>query len=90
MANISPPDNVAALHGESDEQIGYRTPPHNFEAEMALLGAILTNNRAYERVSEFLRADHFADPAHGRIFEAAARLIEAGQIADPVTLKNFF
>lgn len=90
MATLPQNQNVASLHGESDEPLGYRTPPHNFEAEMALLGAILTNNRAYERVSEFLRSDHFADPAHGRIYEAAARLIEAGQIADPVTLKNFF
>ena len=37
-----------------------RVPPHNFEAEQALLGAILLNNRAIERVSEFLRAEHFA------------------------------
>ena len=89
MANLPSNQNVAALHDDDDDRIGYRTPPHNFEAEMALLGTILTNNRAYERVSEYLRPDHFADPAHGRIYEAAARLIEAGQIADPVTLKNF-
>ena len=51
-----------------------RSQPHNFEAEMALLGAILTNNRAYERVSEFLRAEHFYDATHGRIFAAAAKM----------------
>jgi replicative DNA helicase len=83
-------DNVARLHGEGDDTTGYRVPPHNFEAEMALLGAILTNNRAYDRVSEFLRPEHFADARHGRIYEAAGRLIDHGQIADPVTLKNFF
>ena len=70
--------------------VGYRSPPHNFEAEMALLGAILSNNRAYDRVIEFLRAEHFADGRHGRIFEAAGRLIELNQIADPITLKNYF
>lgn len=69
---------------------GYRVPPHNFEAEMALLGALLTNNRAYDRVSEFLLPEHFADRRHGRIYEAAAKLIDAGQIADPITLKNYF
>ncbi len=68
----------------------YRTPPHNFEAEMALLGAILTNNRSFERIADFLRPEHFADRRHGRIFEAMQRLIEVGQIADPVTLKSFF
>ena len=67
-----------------------REPPHNFEAEQALLGAILTNNLAYGRVSEFLRPEHFAHPAHGRIFDAATRLIEKGQVANATTLKNLF
>ncbi len=70
--------------------VGYRPPPHNYEAEQALLGAIIENNLAYERVSEFLRPEHFADPLHGRIFEAIGRLVKRGQIADLVTLKNFF
>jgi len=68
----------------------FRVPPRNLEAEQALLGAILVNNRAYERVSEFLRGEHFSDPIHGRIFEACARLIERGQIADGTTLKHVF
>lgn len=66
-----------------------RTPPCNFEAERALLGSILMNNRAYERVSDILRAEHFADPANGRLFELAAGLIEKGKQANPVTLKDF-
>ena len=74
----------------AEDGLGYRTPPHNFEAEMALLGAILSNNRAFDKVAEFLEAKHFADARHGRIFEAMKRLIDAGQIADPITLKNFF
>ena len=37
--------------------------PTNYEAEQALLGAVLADNRAYERVSEFLAPEHFADPA---------------------------
>ena len=44
------------------EPIAPREPPHNFEAEQALLGAILVNNAAYQRVAEFLRREHFADP----------------------------
>ena len=67
-----------------------REPPHNLEAEQGLLGAILVNNRAYEQVGEYLTAEQFADPAHGRIFEACGRLIERGQIANPVTLKPLF
>ncbi len=68
----------------------FRTPPHNVEAEKALLGAVLVNNRAYEKISEYLRPEHFILGEHGRIFDACGKLIERGQIADPVTLKNFF
>jgi replicative DNA helicase len=64
--------------------------PHNPEAEKSLLGAIFVNNRAYETVSEFLKPEHFAYPQHGRIYEACTKLIERGQIADPITLKRYF
>jgi len=67
-----------------------RTLPHNIEAEKALLGAIFSDNRAYERVSEFLRAEHFAVPENGQIFTAAQTLMEKGQMANPVTLSGFF
>lgn len=70
--------------------LSQRRPPANLEAEQALLGALLANNKAYERVSEFLEHDHFADPVHGRIFEAIRRRIEAGQLADAVTLRAEF
>lgn len=69
---------------------GLRRLPHNIEAESALLGAVLVNNRAYERVAEFLKPDHFAIGEHRLIFEACVRLIDRGQIADPVTLKAYF
>ena len=90
METSHPENNVTPLHGEDPDAAEFRTPPHNFEAEMALLGAILANNRVHERVSEFLRAEHFADDRHGRIYEIAGRLIERGQIADPITLKAYF
>ncbi|GLR68142.1 replicative DNA helicase [Acidocella aquatica] len=70
--------------------LSQRLPPSNTQAEQALLGALLANNKAYERVSEFLTHEHFADPVHGRIFQAIARRCEAGQIADPVTLRGEF
>ncbi|HET6182716.1 MAG TPA: replicative DNA helicase [Acetobacteraceae bacterium] len=70
--------------------LSQRLPPTNLEAEQALLGALLANNKAYERVAEFLLPEHFADPIHGRIFQAIVRRIEAGQLADAVTLKAEF
>lgn len=74
-----------------DESIGNaRALPFNIEAEQALLGAILYNNKAYERVSDFLLAEHFYDPVHAHIYETAGQLIRRGQIASPITLKTFF
>jgi len=67
-----------------------RRVPHNIEAEQALLGAILLDNRAYERVSEIVSAPDFFEPLHGRIFETAASLIVADRLASPVSLKTFF
>jgi replicative DNA helicase len=64
-------------------------PPHNIEAEQALLGAILVNNEAFYRVSDFLEPKHFLEGIHQRIFELSASLIRAGKLATPVTLKTF-
>jgi replicative DNA helicase len=75
---------------ESRAPAGFRTQPHNIEAEQALLGAILINNEAYHRVGEYLRPEHFYEPVHARIFAAMARLIEGVRLADHVTLKLAF
>lgn len=74
----------------NDPLSAVRTPPHNIEAEQALLGAILVNNVAHEKVSEILEPDHFYDPVHGRIYGAVCTLINRGQIADPKTLRGLF
>lgn len=68
----------------------YRTPPHNEEAEQTVLGAILVNNKAFEKVGEFLRPEHFFDPANQKIFQAICRMIDRGQVANPITLKAYF
>src|SRR3984957_1577780 len=70
--------------------LSQRLPPSNLQAEQALLGALLANNKAYERVAEFLAAEHFADPLHGRIFQAIQRRVDAGQLADAITLRAEF
>jgi replicative DNA helicase len=70
--------------------LSQRLPPSNQQAEQALLGALLANNRAYERVSEFLSQVHFADPINGRIYQAISRRIEAGQLANATLLKTEF
>ena len=67
----------------------YRAAPHNIEAEQALLGAILVNNEALYRVSDFLNPEHFFEPIHQNIFQIARDLVRAGKVATPVTLKTF-
>src|ERR1700749_4813138 len=67
----------------------YRTAPHNIEAEQSLLGAILINNDAFYRVSDFLEPKHFFEPLHQTIYETAASLIRMGRVPTPVTLKTF-
>jgi replicative DNA helicase len=67
----------------------YREAPNNIEAEQALLGAILVNNDAFYRVSDFLKSGHFHEPLHRKIFEVAAELIRMGKMANPVTMKTF-
>ena len=66
-----------------------RTAPHNIEAEQALLGALLVNNDAFYRVSDFLEPSHFFETIHQRIFELCGSLIRSGKVATPVTLKTF-
>ena len=87
MEPLKDTSNVTRLPGAED--IRLREPPHNFEAEQALLGAILVNNAAYQRVAEFLKPEHFADPLHGKLFDSLSRLIERGQVVSAVTLKTY-
>ena len=73
----------------SDDDATTRVVPHNIEAEQALLGAILVNNEAFYRVSDFLEAEHFFEPLHQRIFGVIASVVRANKTATPVTLKTF-
>jgi replicative DNA helicase len=67
----------------------YRAAPHNIELEQALLGAILVNNEAFYRVSDFLEPKHFFEPIHQKFYEIAASLVRVGKTATPITLKTF-
>ena len=78
-ARKSAPDNAPV----------FRAAPHNIEAEQALLGAILVNNEAFYRVSDFLEPGHFFEPIHKKIYELGSSLVRAGKVASPVTLKTF-
>src|SRR5690348_9559219 len=64
--------------------------PQNVEAEAALLGALMIDNRLVEDVQLKLRPDHFFEPLHGRIYESILRMTDANRVANPVTLKPIF
>ena len=66
-----------------------QTAPHNIEAEQQLLGAILTNNDTFDRVSSIIKPVHFYEPVHARIFQVAANRIAKNALASPVTIKAF-
>ena len=65
-----------------------RKLPSNVHAEQMLLGAILINSDLLEQVNEFLKADHFFEKFHQKIYNAIEILIEKGLSATPVTIKS--
>ena len=75
---------------ESASEPGPQALPQNVEAEAALLGALMIDNRLVEDVQLKLQAHHFFEPLHGRIYESILRMTDANRIANPVTLKPLF
>ena len=75
---------------ESTPQPGTQALPQNIEAEAALLGALMIDNRLVEDVQLKLRPDHFFEPLHARIYEAVLRMTDANRVANPVTLRPLF
>jgi len=67
-----------------------RKMPYNIEAEQYIIGSILNNNEAINKVADFLLPDHFFEPIHQKIYQAISNLYDKGIIANPVTLKNHF
>lgn len=76
--------------GAVSEPTPAQTLPQNIEAEAALLGALLLDNRLIEDVQLKLRAEHFFEPLHGRIYDAILRLVDRNMVANPVTLRPLF
>ena len=69
------------------EHEAYRHVPYDIDIEQALLGSVLQDNRAIERVSGNLKAEDFYDPLHGRIYDAMSAMIErGGVVVTPLTL----
>src|SRR5919109_2178481 len=68
--------------------VALRLPPHSVEAEQSLLGALLIDNQAFDRVADLVSADDFYRDDHRRIWRHVARLVEASRPADVVTVAD--
>jgi len=66
----------------------HKLPPQHIEAEQSILGGILIENDAINRVTEILDADDFYRDAHRKIFNALINLSERDEPADLITLTN--
>lgn len=64
--------------------------PFNVEAEAALLGALMIDNRLIDRIADKIRPEHFFEPLHQRIYSVIVRERQMDRRADPVTLKPYF
>src|SRR5690349_14663858 len=75
---------------EAAEPAASASLPQNVEAEAALLGALMIDNRLVEDVQLKLKPHHFFEPLHGRIYEAILKLTDRAMVANPVTLRPNF
>ena len=84
MAAVQP----SSAAGVQENVFPFKTPPHSIEAEQSLLGALLLDNQAFDRVADLVRAEDFYRDDHRRIWRHIARLIEHNRPADVVTVSE--
>ncbi|HEX4928150.1 MAG TPA: replicative DNA helicase [Burkholderiales bacterium] len=77
---------VARPEGADQQLVALRVPPHSVEAEQSLLGALLIDNSAFDRVADVVSGEDFYRDDHRRIWRHVARLVEASRPADVVTV----
>jgi len=76
------------LADNSDGMLQLAIPPHSVEAEQSLLGALLLDNSAYDRVIDLVTEKDFYRDDHRRIYKQLVRMIESNRPADLVTLAD--
>jgi replicative DNA helicase len=76
----------ARAESTDPQLVALKVPPHSIEAEQSLLGALLLDNQAFDRVADLVTGEDFYRDDHRRIWRHVARLIEAGKPADVVTV----
>jgi replicative DNA helicase len=77
----------AIMNNRVDPQIeSLRMPPHSIEAEQSVLGGLLLDNAAWDRIADFVSDDDFYRYDHRIIFQHIVKLINASRPADVITV----
>ena len=79
-------NNLQSIENEKDTENSERF--ENFDAEIAIIGCLLWDNRSYEKIADFLTEDHFIDLNNKNIFVTIKRLLDKNILVTPITLKN--
>src|SRR6187200_918194 len=83
------PQAQAAHQGAGDPQLlALKVPPHSVEAEQSLIGGLLLDNHAFDRIGDVVSEADFYRDDHRRIYRHVTKLIEAGRPADVVTVSE--
>jgi len=80
--------SVARPESGDPQLLALKVPPHSIEAEQALLGALLIDNQAFDKVGDLVSGEDFYRDDHRRIWRHIVKLVENNQPADVVTVAD--
>ena len=82
-----PLNNLQSVQNKENQEISEKF--QNFDAEIAVIGCLLWDNKSYEKIADFLTEDHFIDLNNKNIFKTIKRLLDKNILVTPITLKNY-
>ena len=82
-----PLSNLQSDQNKENQEISEKF--QNFDAEIAVIGCLLWDNKSYEKIADFLIEDHFIDLNNKNIFKTIKRLLDKNILVTPITLKNY-
>jgi len=82
-----PLDNLQTIQDKENQEIAEKF--QNFDAELAVIGCLLWDNKSYEKIADFLTEDHFIDLNNKNIFKTIKRLLDKNILVTPITLQNY-
>ncbi|MGL4994809.1 MAG: DnaB-like helicase N-terminal domain-containing protein, partial [Deefgea sp.] len=76
------------VNSRQDETAVYRIPPHSVEAEQSVLGGLMLDNQAFDKIADVIGDGDFYREDHRRIYQAIIKLVEHNRPADVITVKE--